>query len=274
MTLWELLTVLLIGYPIPPEMIDPAFPIFLQRIGGLSLTLIITALSLGIGFPIGCVLAFCRRERNEGGRRASVDAWVSWVIRAAASGFVEVVRGLPIMLLVLLVFHLPYRLAELRVPGVVLAIAAFSLYSGAYFAEMMRSGFRAVPSGLHDSGRVLGLAPKQVFMKIELPLAFRAMLPDAINLAVTVFKDTSTLAVVAVAELTYSGRQLLMSEPMNYGIVLLLALFLYWMPASLVSAILVPRCDGGSELRSLLSLRKSCRNHLRFNGKCESISES
>lgn len=263
MTLWELSRVLLAGYPAPPEMMDPAFPVFLQRIGGLSLTLVITVMSLGIGFPLGCLLALCRREAGEGGRRSFVGRLVSRGIRSAASGFVEVVRGLPIMLLVLLVFHLPYRVAQWRAPGIILAVTAFSLYAGAYFAEVIRSGFRAVPQGLIGSGQVLGLKPMQIFMKIELPLALRAMLPDFINLAVTVFKDTSTLAVVAVAELTYTGRQLLMSQPLNYGLVLLLVLFLYWAPASLVSSMLVPRCDGGVKFRNFLGWRMLSRNRVK-----------
>ena len=92
MTLWELFRVLWVGYPAPPEMMDPAFPVFFQRIGGLSLTLVITVMSLGIGFPLGCLLALCRREAGEGGRRSFVGRLVSRGIRSAASGFVEVVR--------------------------------------------------------------------------------------------------------------------------------------------------------------------------------------
>jgi ABC-type amino acid transport system permease subunit len=63
------------------------------------------------------------------------------------------------------------------------------------------------------------------------------MRPDLINLAITVFKDTSTLAVVAVPELTYTARQLLIAEPLNYGLVLLVVLGLYWLPATLLSAL-------------------------------------
>ena len=253
MSLWRLLVTLLLGYPVPAEMVNPEFPIFLQRAGGLLLTLCLTAISLAIGAGIGTVLALCRREAADDPRKPARARLMAWGMHSVASIVVECVRGLPIMLLVLLTFHLPYRLAGLRLPGAFLAITAFSLYAGAYFSEIMRAGFRSIPPGLRQAGLVLGLKPRKILLKIELPLVCRNMLPDVISLAVTVFKDTSTLAVVAVSELTYTGRQMLMSQPMNYGLVLFLTLLLYWAPASLLSALLVPRCDGGSDWRRSLS---------------------
>ena len=157
-------------------------------------------------------------------------------MQGAATAFVEGVRGLPVILLVLIVFSLPYPLSGLRLPGVVLATVAFGLYAAAYLSESLRAGLRAVDPQLRESGRVLGLSGMQVFAHIELPIIYRTMRPDLINVAVTVFKDTSTLAVVAVPELTYTGRQMLMSEPHNYGIVLLVVLFLYWVPSTVLSA--------------------------------------
>jgi polar amino acid transport system permease protein len=133
-------------------------------------------------------------------------------------------------------FYLPYPLLGLRLPGFVLAIAAFGLYAGVYLSESMRAGLRSVDPQLRAAGQVLGLTKPQILIMIELPLVYRTMLPDVINVAVTVFKDTSTLAIVAVAELTYTGRQMLMSESLNYGLVLVVILFSYWAPATVLSA--------------------------------------
>ena len=243
----ETLRTLLFGYPPPPEMIDPRFPEIFSRAGGLSLTLIIAAVSLAIGALIGCILALCRHERLSAAFFASRA--VLRCLRGAAVALVETIRGLPVMLLALLAFYLPYPLTGLRFPGVILAIAAFSLYAGAYFSEIMRSGFRAIPPGLCETGRALGLTPLGVFIKIELPLVIRNMTPDIVNLMVTVFRDTSILAVAGVAELTYTGRQMMMSQPINYGTVLLLTMLLYWVPAALVSSFLTARSDGGFVFR-------------------------
>jgi len=244
MTPWDLPRTLLFGYPPPPEMIDPRFPEIFSRAGGLSLTVMIAAAGMVFGALIGCLLALCRRESF-----AFIPRAVLSVIRFAAAALVETVRGLPVVLLALLAFYLPYILTGLRFPGVILAVAAFSLYAGAYFSELIRSGFRAVPPGLREAGQVLGLTNSEIFLKIELPLVIRNMMPDIVNLAVTVFKDTSVLAVAGVAELTYTGRQMMMSQPVNYGLVLFLTMVLYWAPSALISSFLTTRGDGGSAFR-------------------------
>jgi ABC-type amino acid transport system permease subunit len=81
------------------------------------------------------------------------------------------------------------------------------------------------------------MTPFQILLKIELPLVYRNMKPDVLNLAVTVFKDSSTLAIVAVPEMTYVGRQLLSSEPISYELLMFSILVLYWAPATILSAI-------------------------------------
>jgi His/Glu/Gln/Arg/opine family amino acid ABC transporter permease subunit len=236
-TVEQLFGALLFGLPMAPEMVDPRFPWFLQQAGGLLLTLLITLFSLIIGAVIGTILALGRRETATPARRSGLERLAFRARVYTAAGLVEGIRGLPIMLLVLLVFYLPYRVADLRVPGFVLATMAFSIYTGAYFSEILRAGFRSVHPELSQAGRLLGLTPRQVLMKIELPIVCRTMMPDLINLAVTVFKDTSTLAIVAVPELTYVARQMLTSEPIRYELALLIVLMLYWLPATVLSTV-------------------------------------
>ncbi len=236
MTPFDMLLTLLVGYPLPPEMVDQRYPMFLQYSGGLLLTIQITVLSLFFGFLMGTGLAVCRRDMALGGARsearrsvvASVPRWFS----IAAT---ECIRGLPIMLLVLLVFDLPYRLLQVRVPAPILATIAFSVYAAAYLSEIVRAGLRSVNPELRHVGKTLGLSRSRILLKVELPIVCRNLMPDFVNLAVTVFKDTSTLAVVAVAELTYTARKMLMSEPIGYVVVWLLVLFLYWAVATALS---------------------------------------
>jgi His/Glu/Gln/Arg/opine family amino acid ABC transporter permease subunit len=236
MSWYDIIATLLFGFPLPVEMLDPRYPSFLQRSAGLWLTLTITFVSLGVGFLIGLPLALCRRESVEGGTRGGrMQRMIRRLARLSASVLVQGVRGIPIMLLVLLVFDLPYRLWQFRVPPSILAMIAFSVYSGVYLSEMMRSGLRSVNSELKQAGKVLGLSRLQTLVKIELPLVCGTMMPDLVNLTITIFKDTATLSVVAVAELTYTARQILISEPASYGIIWLYVLILYWIVAILLS---------------------------------------
>ena len=234
MTVAVTLSDLLFGYPQPAEMIDPRFPVFLQCASGLALTMLVTGASLIGGGAIGVALALCRRE---GAAEAGASAVPSRLIGIGAGAVVELIRGLPIAILVLLTFYLPYPVLGIRLPETLLAIAAFSLYAGVYLCEIIRSGLRSIPGELWQAGRVLGLRPRQIFLRLELPLICRTMAPDLINLVITLFKDSSALAIVAVSELTYVGKQMVMSEPGSYGSVVLLVLLLYWFPATVLSSL-------------------------------------
>jgi ABC-type amino acid transport system permease subunit len=214
----HLMQTLLSGYPVPQAMISPGFPVLLQRIGGLLLTVTITAAALLAGFGLGVALvACCRNPLTKRGRDPG-ERIVGQALRCTAVAVTEGVRGLPIIVLILLVFNLTYPLTGLGMPGFLMAIVAFGLYAAVYLAESMRAGLRAIDPQLHAAGKVLGLTSPQIFTQIELPLVYRTMRPDLINIAVTVFTDTSALVVVAVPELSYTARQMLVSEPAHYGI--------------------------------------------------------
>ncbi len=233
---WEThLRGLMLGYPPLPESVNRDYPAFLQTTGGLALTLLITFFSLIFGGALGTLLGLLRRDAPKETRRTLLRRGVEGGARLLANGFVEGVRGLPIMLLVLLCYYLPYPVLGVRIPPFLVGIFAFSLYTGVYLSEIVRSGFRSIDPGLRYAGRTLGLPPRIFFFKVELPLALRAMKPDLINLAITVFKDTSTLAMVGVAEITYIGRQTMAAHPKDYALVLGVILISYWVPATLLS---------------------------------------
>ncbi len=224
MTSTEILRTLLFGFAVPEEIIDPDWPAGLQRMGGLSLSLVLTLASLLGGLPLAALLALGR----EGPRR-----FLRWVCITSIEG----IRGLPIMLLVLLAFYLPFPLLGLRLPGVILAALAFIVYAGVYGAEILRSGFRAVGDATIDAARVLGLSRRQIFLSIKLPIALRTMLPALLGLAITVFKDTSILVVVAVPELTFTARQITVAQPVDHLLVLFLLVLVYGTCAWAASAL-------------------------------------
>lgn len=229
MSITEILRVLVVGFRPPEEMIDPDYPEFIQTIGGLEFTFAITLLSLALGILLALVLVFMRGRRVDKFRKTSW-AWKVLLRLVSTTSLLvtEVIRGLPIMLLVLLVYFLPYPLFGIRVPAAILAVLAFTLYAGVYLGEILRSGLRAVPEGVLDASRVLGLSYYRIFFTIKLPIALRTMLPAMLGLVITVFKDTSVLMVVGVAEMTYTSRQLQVAEPVNYLLVLFLLICIYW----------------------------------------------
>jgi putative glutamine transport system permease protein len=104
-----------------------------------------------------------------------------------------------------------------------------------------------VQPGWLDAARTLGLSPWQILWRIRLPIALRTMLPALLGQAITVFKDTSVLAVVAVGELTYTARQVQVSQPVSYGLLLLLVLLIYWSVAT-AGSVLVARLDARWQL--------------------------
>jgi general L-amino acid transport system permease protein len=231
----EIIHTLLFGFPVPEESIDSAWPEGLQRMGGMSLSVGVTFVSLAGGLPLAALLAAGRERRGA-------------ILRWASVASIEGIRGLPIMILILLAFYLPFPLFGLRIPGVILAALAFVLYAAAYGAEILRSGFRAVEDATLDAARVLGLSGRQILFDIKLPIALRTMLPALLGLAITVFKDTSVLVVVAVPELTYTARQLTVAQPVDHLLVLFLLLLFYglctWAASALVRQ-LEHRLHGG-----------------------------
>ncbi len=243
MNIMEILRILFIGYPVTDEFIDPNYPAFLQKFGGLSLTLMITCLSMIFGTVLGIILAIFRNApernlKNQGG----ASGINRLLLHYTGTIIVQVIRGIPIMILVLLAFYLPYRLFSWRVPAVILAILAFSLYSGVYLCDVFRAGFRAVDSKWLETAGVLGLSRSQIYLTIKLPIALRAMTPALLGMTITVFKDTSVLAVVAIPEMTRSARLMHTAEPVNYALILGLVLLIYWSLATF-GAVLVDRLD-------------------------------
>jgi len=226
MSMGEILVALFAGFPVSGEFLDPAWPEFLQRAGGLTLTLAVTIGAIAFGLPLGLVLAL-GRTGGGGGRRT--------VVRAVSIVLIEGIRGLPVLLLVLLTVYLPWPLFGWRVPGSILATVALSVYTAAYSAEIFRSGFLAVPAELLDAAKVLGLSRTAVLVRVRLPIAIRTMLPSFLSMAITVFKDTSVLVVVGVAELTWTARQVTVAHPDRYFVVLLLLLVFYGGAASIAS---------------------------------------
>ena len=123
--------------------------------------------------------------------------WLDGILLA----YVEVFRGTPFLVqLFLLYFGGPY--AGLSLDALPAGLLALSVYGGAYFSEVFRAGFEAVPRGHVEAAECAGLSRAQIVRRILLPEMAVLVLPATVNLAVSLLKDTAVLSVITVPELT------------------------------------------------------------------------
>lgn len=227
-TLWDVVTTLIFGFPVDEQMLDPQYPHFLQRGGGLCLTLIITVVSLSIGSV--CAIAL----NSLSSLRDTITSQRTWfrallcTIELLINSLLSVVRAVPVMLLVLLVYYAPYPLFQLRIPPIFLAVGALSLYSAVYLYPLLKRKPSTMDSALIESSKLLGFSWWQRFFYLFLPLRLRVMVPAILGVGITVFKDTSVLMVVGIAELTFTSRQLFVANPLHYSVIMLAVVLLYW----------------------------------------------
>jgi polar amino acid transport system permease protein len=171
----------------------------------LLLGLKLALFGLGIGTVIGLLVAFAR---TSGIRLLEVPATL----------YIEFIRNVPLLLLLfVLYFGVPIfalqtfpRDVARRVilDGDQSAIVALAIYAGAYLAEIFRAGIQAVGRRYLDAGRSLGLGRWQVARYVTVPIMFRTVLPSLSNTFISLFKDTSLAAAIAVPELTFAAREL------------------------------------------------------------------
>ncbi len=158
--------------------------------GGLYLTLFVTVAGISTGMPLGILLAI--------GRRSQLP-----VIKGFCVLFIEFVRGVP---LISLLFFSGFMLPLLFPPsagipdGTTRAMIVITLFSAAYIAEIVRGGLQAVPKGQTEAAQAQGLSAGKIQRLIVMPQALRAVIPAMVGQFISLFKDTSLLAIIGVAE--------------------------------------------------------------------------
>lgn len=165
-------------------------------LSGLKNTLIITAGALVIGVAIGTVIAILKYFAQDSTNFALK------VVNFICDTYTTVIRGIPIVVLLLIFFFVVLPASE----GIPVAILTFGINSGAYMAELIRSGINAVDKGQMEAGRSLGLSKMQTMTKIILPQAIRYIIPAISNEFIALLKETSVAGYVAVDDLTRGGN--------------------------------------------------------------------
>jgi len=166
---------------------------------GAVLTIEITALSVFFGMIIGLFISFGRLSKN-------------LLFKIPSIIYIDFIRGTPLFVQILLFyFGIPGLIAQItggpvRFEPLFAGIAACSINSGAYVAEIFRAGIQSIERGQMEAARSLGMTHRQTMLYIILPQAFKRIVPPLGNEFIVLLKDSSLLAVIGVLELLQRGR--------------------------------------------------------------------
>ena len=193
---------------------------------GLGNTVRITLGALVIGVIIGLIIALIK-YLAEDSKALKPLAWLCDL-------YVTVIRGIPVTVL-LLIFY--YLIMVTCTNGVLVATITFGINSGAYMAELIRSGINAVDKGQMEAGRSLGLSKMQTMRRIILPQAVRYVLPAVGNEFIALLKETSVAGYVAVVDLTRAGNLVRNNTHDMFNPLMLIALMYLLMVVILTKAL-------------------------------------
>jgi polar amino acid transport system permease protein len=159
--------------------------------GGLVLTFILAAGSLGIAFATGLVFGLMRHSKR-------------WWLHYPAIVYIELVRGMPLILVIFWFVFLPPAMSDSlkSINRMYFAFLAFICFTGAYIAEIVRAGILSIGKGQMEAARSTGLTHAQAMFYIIMPQALKNMIPSFVNQFVSLIKDTSLVWFVGLGEFT------------------------------------------------------------------------
>lgn len=190
---------------------------------GFCISLIIFAVTLLLGIPLGLPIAFCSMSRFK-------------PLRAISKVIVWIVRGIPLMLQIFIIYYVPgllfnypvfsqidrYIIANFNIPsdgslaqlllvnagGLVSVLIAFTINYACYFSEIYRGGIESISKGQYEAGYVLGLTKSQVFKKIVLKQVVKRIVPPMSNEIITLIKDTALANCIMIPEIIKQAKEL------------------------------------------------------------------
>lgn len=177
---------------------------YLYIVKGLQTTIIVTLFALLLGLLIGIIVAVIRTAHDQmaESRRDGITGVLLNILNAVCRLYLTVIRGTPTMVQLLLMFFVFLASSNNKV---MVAILTFGINSGAYVAEIFRSGIMSIDKGQMEAGRSLGLSYPVTMQKIILPQAIKNVLPALVNEMITLLKETSICGYIGLNELTRGG---------------------------------------------------------------------
>ena len=175
---------------------------YLYFIKGIGITLLVAALALVLGLVLGFLLAIirsCHDQQNPARKKNPALG----VANAIAKVYITFIRGTPTMVQLLIMWFVIFASAKASDTNMILcAVLCFGLNSGAYIAEIIRSGIMSVDAGQMEAGRSLGLGYWSTMFSVIIPQTFKNVLPALGNEMITLLKETSIVTVIGLKDLT------------------------------------------------------------------------
>ncbi len=203
------------------------FDITLELLGAFGITFLLFLLTLIFSIPLGLALSFCTMSSFK-------------PLKAVTKVFIWIIRGIPLMLFIFMIYYLPGLLgsggvnifdfldrqftymagsSELLYYGRFLAVLiAFVINYACYFSEIFRGGIESIPSGQYEAGQVLGMTKGQIFRKIILKQVVKRILPPMSNEIITLIKDTALANAIAIPEIIMCAKTMAASQALIWPI--------------------------------------------------------
>jgi polar amino acid transport system permease protein len=159
---------------------------------GLGVTLLYTIGSILAGLVIGVAVGLLRLSR-------------SWLVNAPLVAYIEAFRCTPLLVQIIWFYYAFPVLVGIDMPATVAGMLVLSLYTGAFYAEIVRGGVISIERGQWDAARAIGMRQGQVLRTVVLPQAVKRMIPPFMNQSIIQLKNTSLVSTIAVSDLLYQG---------------------------------------------------------------------
>ena len=181
---------------------------------GFKISLLIFAVTLLCGAPLGLPIAFCSMSKFK-------------PLKYISKVFVWIIRGVPLMLQIFIIYYIPgllfdanpplfsqidrYVLMEYGIPDagrIVAVLIAFSINYACYFSEIYRGGIESISNGQYEAGYVLGMTKSQIFRRVILKQVVKRIVPPMSNEIITLIKDTALANCIVVCEIIKQAKEL------------------------------------------------------------------
>lgn len=168
---------------------------YMYLVEGLGVTLVVTLFAVIIGIALGFLVAIIRSTYDKTGSLK--------ILNIICNLYLTIIRGTPAMVQLLIMYYVIF--ASTSLDKVVVAILTFGINSGAYVAEIVRSGIMSIDNGQFEAGRSLGFSYRKTMWYIIIPQAFKNVLPALANEFIVLLKETSICGYIGLMDLTRGG---------------------------------------------------------------------
>ena len=174
-------------------------------LNGAIVTLEITLVAVSFGVLIGLFVGMAELSSYR-------------LLRIPAKVYVDIIRGTPLLVQIFIIYFALPNIINMRIEPYIAAVVACSINSGAYVAEIFRSGIQSIDKGQFEAGRSLGLTWSQTMKMIVVPQAFRRTIPQLGNEFIAMLKDSSLVSVIGFEELTRKGQLIIAATYRSFEI--------------------------------------------------------